>query len=340
MMRWLRRLHAWIGLGLCLLLALMALTGALLVFEPQLRDFGRPAGQAPAPANLPAIVAAAEARFGPDAFSSIVFASPHAAWSEVRLKTGEHAWVDHQMRVQPFASGDRIVEWVFDLHHQLLLGDLGEKIIGTAGLIGVTMALSGIVLWWPARRSFSAAVVPKRPSRAGWLGAHRDLAIMVAPMAMLSMLTGASMALPNISRPLLAAPTPSAPKAASIGAGPTNWPAGLAAARTRFPGATVRMAVAPSKAGQPASVRLRQAGEWHANGRTIVFLDPPTGQVLSVYDAQAQNRGARIFNAFWPLHAARVGGTVWTVLIFLGGLGLAALSLYGGEAYRRKLMGR
>lgn len=340
MMRWLRRLHAWIGLGLCLLLALIALTGAALVFEPQLRDIGRPSPRAPPAEDLPRIVTAAEARFGPDAFSSIVFASPDAAWSEVRLKDGEHAWVDHRLEVRPFGLGDRIAEWVFDLHHQLLLDDRGEIVVGTAGLVGLVMALSGIVLWWPARRSFSAAIVPKRKGRAGWLGAHRDLAIMVAPMAMLSMLTGASMALPDLSRPVFAAPAPRAPQSDPIGRGNTDWGAGLAAAQARFPGAVIRMAVAPGKVGRPASVRLRQAGEWHANGRTIVFLDPPSGRVLGVYDAQAQNRGARTFNAFWPLHAARVGGVGWKVLICLGGLGLAGLSLYGGEAYRRKLVGR
>lgn len=339
MMAWLRRLHAWIGLGLCLFLAMMALTGATLAFKPQIRDLGRPTPSVPANADLPGLVALAEARFGPGSFTSLTFASPAAAWSEVRLKDGRQAWVDHHTRtVQPYAGRDAALEWLFDLHHQLLSGDTGELVTGTIGVLGVLMALSGLVIWWPARRSFNLAVVPRRPGRAGWLAAHRDLAVMVAPLVLLSMVSGASLALPDLARPLYQAPVPKAPKDAAIDPGPTNWPAAIAAAQARFPVATVRMVVSPAKPGQAASIRLRQPGEWHANGRTIVYLNPPDGRIVGVYDAQEQGLGARLYNGLWPVHAARVGGVLWQIMILLSGLSLAALSLYGGEAYRRRLM--
>lgn len=340
MMAWLRRLHAWIGLGLCLLLALIALTGASLAFKPQIRDFGRPAPEAPAAAALPGIVALAEARFGPGAFTSITFASPQAAWSEVRLKNGGHAWVDHHtMTVQPYSGRDAALEWLFDLHHQFLSGDTGELVVGTIGALGALMALSGVVLWWPARRSFNLNVIPRRPGRAGWLSAHRDLAVMVAPLVLLSMFSGAGLALPDVFRPMLSAPAPKAPKTARIDRGPADWPAAIATAQAQFPAATVRMVVS-GKPGQANSIRLRQPGEWHANGRTIVYLNPPTGQVIGAYDAQGQGAGARTYNGLWPLHAGRVGGPLWQGMIVLSGLSLAALSLYGGEAYRRRLMKR
>ena len=199
------------------------------------------------------------------------------------------------------------------------------------------MAASGLVLWWPARRSFAAAVVPRRKGRAGWLGAHRDLAVMVAPMVFVSTLTGATMALPDLSRPLFQAPAPKGPKVAVAASGVTDWPAALAAAQARFPDAVVRMAIPARKPGQAASFRMRQPGEWHTNGRTTVFFDPADGRVVGVYDAMAQGAGARIYNAAWPVHTARFGGPAWKALIVAGGLGLAALALYGSEAYRRKL---
>jgi uncharacterized iron-regulated membrane protein len=339
MMRWLRRLHAWIGLGLCLFLALIALTGASLVFRPQIRDLGRPPPQAPAPSDLAGIVALAEARFGPGEIVSIVFASREAAWSEVRLRDGRHAWVDHHAgTVRDFGAVDGALEWLFDLHHQLLGGETGERVVGSIGAAGALMALSGLVLWWPARRTFGGAALPRRPGRAGWLSAHRDLAIMAAPMVILSLTTGASLALPDIIRPLFAAPAPAAPKDVAIGAGAADWPAAFAAAQARWSGATIRMAIPAARPGAPASLRLRQPEEWHANGRTVVYFDPPSGRIVGAYDAQAQGASARAYNSAWPLHAAKVGGLIWKVLIFLGGLSLAALSLYGGEAYRRRLM--
>lgn len=338
MMVWLRRLHAWIGLGLCLLLALIAITGASLVFRPQIRDLGRPAPSAPATADLPGLVALTQAKFGPDAFSSITFAGPQAAWSEVRLRDGRHAWIDHHdQTVRPYSGTDGALEWLFDLHHQFLSGDTGELFVGTIGLFGAAMAIVGVIIWWPARRSFNATVVPRRPGRTGWLAAHRDLGVMVAPLVLLSMISGASLALPDIARPLYQAPAPKAPKGVKVGKGPTDWNAAIATAQARFPAATVRMVVAPGKPGQPASIRLRQPCEWHANGRTIVYLNPPTGQIVGLYDAQGQATGARLYNGLWPVHAARVGGGLWQVVIFLSGVSLAALSLYGGEAYRKRL---
>ena len=63
-------------------------------------------------------------------------------------------------------------------------------------------------------------------------------------------------------------------------------------------------------------------------------------KVLSVRDALAESAGGRFYNALWPIHAAKVGGWVWKVMILLSGLSLAALSLYGGEAYRKRLFPR
>ncbi|MBL8553103.1 MAG: PepSY domain-containing protein, partial [Phenylobacterium sp.] len=290
------------------------------------------------PAELAGIIALSEARFGTGTISSIVFASPDAAWSEVRLADGHHAWVDHRAGVvREFTQADWAIEWVFDLHHQLLSGDTGELVVGGVGLATALMAVSGLILWWPARRSFTAAVVPKRKGRAGWLAAHRDLAVMAAPMVFVSTLTGATMALPDLSRPLFQAPAPKGPKVAVAASGATNWPAALAQAQARFPGAVVRMAIPARKPGQAASFRMRQAGEWHTNGRTTVFFDPADGRIVSAYDAMAQNTGARVYNSAWPVHTARYGGPVWKALIIVGGLSLAALALYGGEAYRRKL---
>lgn len=342
MLAWVRRIHAVVGLALCLLLALIALTGASMVFEPQLR--GRP-GVAPAhpsPAALSVVMQTAEARFGADQVRSVVFASPIADRHEVRVKDGEGVWIDASGRkALDFGWVDRLFETLFAVHHQLLSGDTGEAVVGWVGVTGVLMALSGLALWWPARQSFKGVFIPRRGGRAGWLAAHRDLAVMVAPMVILTMITGAGMALPDLFRPAFQAAAPKAPRLAE-GAAPArvDWAAGLKAAQARFPQADIRMAVAPGKPGQAASIRLRQPGEWHANGRTIVYLRPATGDIIGVYDAQAQGAGARAFNGFWPVHAARVGGVIWQVIVLFGGLSLAALSLFGGEAYRRKLFRR
>jgi uncharacterized iron-regulated membrane protein len=129
-----------------------------------------------------------------------------------------------------------------------------------------------------------------------------------------------------------------APPAAS--AGEVDWTRALAAAQARFPHAELRMASLPAAPGKPAVVRLRQPQEWHANGRTIVYIDPGSSSVLAVDDALAKPPQARLYNAFWPIHASKVGGLAWKVLTFVSGVALAALAAYGAESYRRKLFAR
>lgn len=338
MMRLLRTLHAWAGAALCLLIAVIALSGAVLTYKPAWLRATVAGASAPAvvePERLAAVVRGAEAGFGVASIGSITFASDEIGLHQVYVRRGGGGYVDHTGRsVQRWGDRERFVDWLFELHRGLLADDVGDKIVGWIGIVLAVMTVTGLVLWWPARRSFAFKLAPGG-GRAGWLRAHRDVGVLTAPFIVVLALTGAALDLPDVSRPLVGAVQAPAPKTAGEGA--VNWAVALRNAQVAFPDARVRMAVFPAKAGAPASVRLQQAGEWHANGRTIVYLDPPTGRVLGALDAQAASTGHRLFNVFWPIHAAKVGGPLWQLVVFLSGLGLTALSLYGAESYRRKL---
>lgn len=337
----LRKLHAWAGAALCLVIAAVAFSGALLAYKPAWLRATVPGAHAPADLRaerLGRAMAAVEAGFGPGSVSSVTFATPSFGLHQVYLRGGGGAFVDADGRVvQRWGPNGRATEWLFELHRGLLADEVGDAVVGWTGVALAAMSVSGLVLWWPARRSFRGQLLPGQ-GRAGWLRAHRDVGIMTAPFIVILALTGAALDLPDISRPMMRAEAPPAPKGA--GAGPIDWVAAIRAAQARFPDAAVRMALPPAKSGSAASVRLKQPAEWHANGRTIVYLDPADARVMAATDALAQPLGARLFNAFWPIHAARVGGPAWTLVVFLSGVGLGLLSLYGAEAYRRKLFPR
>lgn len=344
----LRKVHAWAGLGLALLLAVQALSGALLVFKPEWLRLTQAGAAAPVvsdPAALAEAGRAAERIFGAESIGSIVFAGPEIGLHQVYLEDGGGAYLDASgALVRRWEPNGRAVDWLFDLHHHLLNGETGEKVAGAAGLLAAVLILTGLIVWAPAWRSFRWSVVPVRDKRAAWLSAHRDLGVLVAPVALALTLTGAALALPELARPAAgfltggatAAPKPPSPSADAFPSA-VDWSAALAAAQARFPDATVRIAVWPRAPGAPVQIRLRQPAEWHANGRTAVWL-APSGAVLQVVDAQGVGADQRLLDAAWPLHAAKVGGPLWKVSAFLSGLGLAALSVWGGVAYARKLL--
>jgi uncharacterized iron-regulated membrane protein len=333
----LRKVHAWIGLALCLLLVPLALSGAALVFKPQwLRATVPGADQAlvTTPAEAARAVRLAQAQF-PDA-RSVIFAGPAIGVHEVLRKDGGgYIAAGGGEVIQSWRNNGRVVDWLFDLHHHLLSGDTGVKVAGTVGLLTAGMILTGLMIWLPVWRSFAGRVAPNRSGRAGWLSAHRDLGVITAPVALVIVLTGSAVALNELAASVMGFERAKPPTAAGVGE--VDWAAALTAAQARFPGSEIRVAAPPAAPGKPAVIRVRQAQEWHANGRTTVWIDPATSRVLAVDDALAQPPQARFYNAFWPVHASKVGGLAWKAVTFLTGLSLAALAIYGAESYRRKL---
>lgn len=345
-MNLLRQLHAWTGLALSLFIAALALSGSLLVFKAEWLKLTVPgAAQAvdPEPALLARGVLAAERAFGRDQVRSVMFASPEFGLHQVYLKDEGGAYLDPDTGavVRRWAKNERFVDWLFDFHHHLLAGETGTKVSGAIGLAAAVLALTGVVVWWPAARSFRGRVTPQSlTKRAHLLAAHRDLGVMATPVLMVLLLTGSSVALHELVQPVFdrllgEGRKPEAVSVASAEA--VAWPAALAAAQARFPEAQLRLAAWPKGEAAPVSVRLRQPGEWHANGRTVAAVDPGSGRLVSAYDAMTDAGGPRAYNAMWPVHASRVGGLAWKLLAFLGGLALTALSLFGAEAFRRKL---
>ena len=83
--------------------------------------------------------------------------------------------------------------WIFDFHHHLFAGDNGEWVIGVAGLCGLFFVISGVILWWRTRKTFQFRLWPKRMSRPSIVWQHRDLGIIVAPLLLISIVTGTMM---------------------------------------------------------------------------------------------------------------------------------------------------
>jgi uncharacterized iron-regulated membrane protein len=318
----------------------MALSGSILLFKPELRRLAEPATRGPPPSLQPSDLAFAVERAQAalhGQLRSVNFASPGNASHKANLLDGGVALFDGEGRIhERWVEGGRFFDWMLDLHHKLLMGEVGATVTGWIGVVALLMMISGVVLWWPTRRMFAYRLWPDRPGRGGWLAAHRNLAILSAPLAAISVMTGAPQALQQIVRPVMNAEAPKGPKASTHG--DTAIGPALAAGQARFPDAVLRSLVLPSANGKPVTVRLRQPGEWHANGMTFVWVEPTTAEVIKVVDAQGANRGSRLFSALWPIHSAKVGGVVWKGLLLVGGLSLAALSLYGAEAYRQRLL--
>lgn len=342
--------HRLLGLAVSLWLLLIGATGALLAFKDDWLRAVQPGAAGPAPPagtltpmGLAARAVAAEAAFGADRVRSLVLAGPSLALDQVYLRG--HAgggYLDPVTGavVARWAAGERAVDVVFDLHHALLLGEAGKTAVGTVGLLGAVLVLSGLVLSWPAIRRPRGIFWPRTATRSALLVVHRELGALAAVPLLVSMLTGAAIVFPAASRVLLGgAPAPPVPATArpTPPAAGTDWQAVFVVARARFPDAEPRAAVWPGAPGGPATVRLRRPPEWHPNGRTAVRVGAG-GTLDGAVDAVAAPFGDRVVDGAYPVHAGKVGGLPYKLLVASVGLSLALLSAYGALGYAEHLL--
>lgn len=327
-------LHRWAGGIAGLLLAVIGLSGTVLVWEeswialPGAGDALRGGS-----AELGAAVAAAIAE--DPALTRITFADERIGLHQAAYADGGGAYL---------TQGGLIVDrwdslwgrpelWLFDLHHYLFLGETGKTVTGVLGLLLFAFTLTGLILWWRTRRTFRFRLWPARITRSAIVRQHRDLGAVAAPLLLLASLTGTFMVFPVLSDTLLAPwadpveagepPPASGPVSAA-----TDWRAVMANAQAAFPEAAPRRLMLPQEPGAPLALRLKQDSEWTPNGRTYVWLDPLTARVLATDDPATGDAASAFSEKYYPVHAGKVGGTLWRLVLTFAGLALAVLGTF------------
>jgi uncharacterized iron-regulated membrane protein len=338
MLKALDLIHRWTGGIVGLVLAVLGASGALLVFKDDW--IGLPHANDPRVSD-PAAIGAATARLleGAQGGESLIYASDR--FGLIQLRTGEAAgaYVDQSGQIVARWSSlwERPELWLFDLHHHLFAGQVGETVAGVAGICALLFVVTGAIVWWRTRRTFRPRAWPKRLTRPSIVWQHRDLGIVVAPLLLLSALSGTMMVFRPVADVVLSPLGPrgtieAALKPPTFAAGQLapdlDWRAVVVAAHARFPDAQIRILSLPKKPGDPIAVRMKRAGEWLPNGRSSVWFDPATGAVLGSRDALAMPGAAQAFNMAYPLHAAKVGGLAYRLPIATSGLALAMLGTF------------
>lgn len=325
-------LHRWTGGLLGLLLALLGLSGAMLVHKDAWIML--PHSDGAQIVGTEEIGATVEKIMGnPDA-QGILFASKSFGLHKVGLPDDAGAYANQTGEIVTRWSSqwERPELWLFDFHHHLFAGDTGETVIGVAGIAGLFFVISGLFLWWRTRRTFKFRLWPSRMSRPAIVWQHRDLGIIVAPLLLLSIYTGLTMIFRPTTMIVLGPSAPDIvekslepPPSTKEVQGDIDWRAIVRTARTRFPDAEFRTLSLPRGDTGLITVRMKQPSEWLPNGRSTLWFAADTGQLVEARDAFKQPLAMRGFNMLFPLHAARVGGLPYRLLMTISGLALALL---------------
>lgn len=345
-MKLLSLLHRWTGGIVGILLAVIGLSGTVLLWEGSwiMLDGAHDSAVSDPEAMGRAIEVARETAPG---LSRITFAGDEIGLHQAVYSDGGGAYIRQDGTVVDRWSGmwERPELWLFDLHHYLFLGETGKTITGVLGILLLAFTITGTILWWRTRKTFRFRLWPPRYTASAIVRHHRDLGVVASPLLIVAAATGTLMIFPAVSGFLLspfgeAHQKPALPtKLAPVGPA-TDWQSVMRNAQAVFPSAEPRRLMLPSKPGEPIAIRFRQDFEWTPNGRSYVWIAPDSARVVVMDDPARAGAVSAISETFYPIHAAKVGGIVWRLAMTFAGLSLVVLGLLASYSFWRGQIGR
>ncbi|UPJ41923.1 PepSY domain-containing protein [Bradyrhizobium sp. 40] len=340
----LHHVHSIAGLVLALLLAVIALSGAIMSFEDEIVDHLNAGIMQVAPRQSPALmpdelVARLTAAQDLGKVSAVTLASDPSAAVHVRFARDERGarpssrYVDpYDARVLGAPRGEEFFATVRKLHRWLLIpGDAkgwGRQITGVAALGLIVMLISGLVLRWP-RRAGSLKMWLKPNLGLSGRGLHRSLHAVIGtwvlPVYLVMTLTGLwysfdwykDGAVWLLSRPQAASAKmqPKMPAKASraAGASETAQPIGFDRAWGAFlheEGSRFSKALLTLPAGPGTVIRIRSWGKDSTldTTRDEFRVDAVTGQFVSAERYADKTFGEKIIANVLDIHRGAILG--------------------------------
>ena len=354
------RLHLWIGLIFCIPLAVMGLSGSIMVCQDMLRD-STVAPSAPAGAREPIAAILDAARWAaPPGFVPAAYLAPRGVNDPaiVRLTLRSRGDARKQMmnlridsvtlQLRAATFGDGLHDTLLKLHSTMFAGDSGRQIVGWSGVAMLVLGLSGVVNWWPRagrwRRAFTIETAARGPGLYREL--HKTLGIWSLALYLTVVLSGLTLAFPQTIRAGLATLLPSQmtapPSVVPLeGASPMPIDAAISLVAARVPGTEPSAIFFPTKPTQPLRLTLVRLDRPRSTGPGIVvFVDPWTHRVLDVQDPADLSRGTSVLAWLRAIHTGQGLGPVWSTLLGLMGLLPLAFAITGVRLFLLKRRAR
>jgi uncharacterized iron-regulated membrane protein len=337
---WLQ-VHKWIGLLLAVLIIPISVTGAALVWhdwldaqlEPQRYENLGPAGLPPSAYAAAATAALGPGeqltalRFSPEGEPVVAVATKPAAGGgrPERIST----WLDPRDAavIERASANDGVVRAMHMIHGSLMVpGGWGRPVVGLVGAFMFVSCLTGIWLWWPLAGGFRSGF---RWKRRNTLNANLHYLTgfwILIPLAMLS-LTGAWISFPSVFSAFESGPArgPGGP-----GGGRGGPPQTLTETQTPVDAAVV--AATPHATGAllgvswPTERDVEWTIQFETDGPPAEVKVTDAGAIAIPPEPQPPETLARTMRRW---HDGTDMGPVWRVVIFLGGIIPALLSVTG-----------
>lgn len=358
-------LHLYIGLVAGAMLAIIGVTGAIMVFYQEIDEIldpemfvskAPPQGEA---AFLPLgdIRSSVEAAIPAGAKAGGIKAPRNATGCykvHYERTPGGDNW---RLCIDPYTGkvlGDKIywsrsgfwghsfMAFLFQLHWSLLLydsfGDPGV-VVGVAAILLVSSVLTGLYLWWPSPGKWRAAFTIKRGARGERLNydLHKLGGLYTAAVLLAVLVSGVSMNLHDQFSwvvdhfaPLSEAERGEIKSSPPEGRARIPFDEAEARARAQYPQGRLDAVNFPENDRDVYRVVRKEIDELSRFvGTRTVLIDQYSGETLGVLDPQAGTVGDVFMQWQWPLHSGQAFGWTGRILVTLTGFACPLLFVTG-----------
>ncbi len=347
-MRWrnvLLKLHLFLGLFAGLVLVVVSLTGAILVFEPELDEALHPhlwrVEPRTAPWSVDSILHAARTAYPGQAFVTLEIPADPGHSCMLTTEGVMQVFVDpHTGRILGSRDYRRtLFGWFFSLHRTLLAGELGRRIVGIATLLALILIVTGLCLWWPrthARLSSSFTI----KWGAGWkrllYDMHSVLGFYASWFLMIIAMTGLVWSFALVQQAIFwitdSPPPPWKARPASMIL--TEKPAialdeAVRQAEAAIPGTMPTEILLPQKPEDTIQLVRRDSRSFNPNAQSFVAVDQYSGKILQLARYEDLPLGSTIRLLVYPIHVGSIFGLPSRMLALAVSTFLAVSTLTG-----------
>ncbi len=300
-------IHRYVGLGLGLAIALIGLSGSLVICEDELEVALAPALYLVEPgerfATYGEIRDVALTQF-PDRQLRYIMRNNDDPRTSFHVFLGKRGEQDVQVFVDPYRAqvlGTRsemtALQSIHALHGELVSGRTGEILLGVLAIAMIISMIGGFVLWWPAKGGAKRALTVNfgGAREKFWREVHNVSGFYMFIFLFLSAVTAVILIWPEptktvlsafVSKEDLAPPKRSTPvedeRRASLNGA-------VAVAEAALPGNWINLVLMPFGPSGFYMVRTVPPGVTQLSLSQTVFVDQYSGEVLNISDASEQH---------------------------------------------------
>jgi len=352
MKKLIRTLHLIIGLTTGIVVFIVAVTGCLTSFEEELRgivhrDLYEVKETSKEMKSLDEIVKVAKAEFPKEKIKNIHVKSDEQFNAEIQFQNRITVYVNpYTGKVVGKLEKDKdFFGVVLDLHKNLLMDETGETITGISALLFLIMLISGIILWWPAKKSnkkqkFTLMRNAKWPKRIYDL--HSVLGFYASWIIIFTVLTGLIWSFEWAEDILYWSTNSKKEKRIELESNKAigsqkNIDYIYYAAISNYPEHQECIIYVPENEKGTFRVLFRYENNGFYRRMDNIFFDQYTGEIIANKKFDDLSAGDKMKMTNVNIHTGKVLGLTGQLLVFFAGLICASLPVTGFLMWRRRI---